>query len=106
MPLKIMLIQKFGIFRLTSPNGLHTMGQTLYDEREESFYATENYVNTKVNNIENKLSNYATTIDIENKLSNYATTEYVDSAIQNVSGGSIDESKFVQCNSKCFRRFN
>ena len=39
------------IFRLTSPNGLHISGQLLYDEREESFYATQNYVNTKIGEI-------------------------------------------------------
>ena len=44
----------------------------------------------------NTESNYATTKDIETELANYATTEYVNSAIQNVSSGSIDESKFVK----------
>ena len=44
----------------------------------------------------NTESNYATTKDIETKLANYATTEYVNNAIQNVSSGSIDESKFVK----------
>ena len=148
-----------GIFRLTSPNGLNISGQPLYDEREESYYATENYVNTKIGEIKlsdltthvlenfdmqctgrigidtsdeisltaesnvtisaykdlllktengsvkiegsklydvNTESNYATTKDIETELANYATTEYVNSAIQNVSSGSIDESKFVK----------
>ena len=36
-----------GVFTLTSTNAIH-VGQSLYCNPEESFYATQNYVNIKI----------------------------------------------------------
>ena len=68
-----------GVFRLTSPNGLHISGQPLYDESEDSFYATENYVNTKIGeiNINDLIAGVLNGFEIEssNRISLYTSNK-------------------------------